>query len=829
MPSMLPRTGAAVAVISRSGLPIGQAAPAAASSPYIDRVRTPRSTLVVLLLLATAPVAAATGRAGAAPSAPSAPSAPGAPAAPGARSGQDASASAPDLSLNALVDPFIGSAGSPPWFSGNTTPAAARPFGMLQLGPDTTSDVVAGQPSATASGYSADDDRIRGFSPLHLSGVGCSVFGDVPVLPVVGGLPANPDSATVKFDHDDEAAGPGWYRVRLANDVSVSLAAGDRTGLATFRFPTGPRARLLIKADGSLAGARHGRVDFPHPREIAVTATSGGFCGSPGSYRVHVLLRFDRPVERRGTWGAAPRRDGSVAGDDVGGWVSFGTRKRPMVRAQIGVSFVDAAGARANLEKEQPRWSFTRLRDEGSLVWARELSRVRTTGGTLVEQVVFRSALYRVLLNPMTVSDSDGRYPGFDGVVHRLPQGQRQYSALPGWDAYRTHMPLLAWLRPDVASEVVRSLQRAGQQAGWLPRWPLVASYTGVMNGDSAGPMVASAHAFGARDFGLSTVVSQLVEQAEQTDGLPGQGWFQPRPGLADYLRLGYVTNTEPERGWPQPHGASTTIEYAVDDFAVSRLAEAAGRTSDAERLGRRSDSWRNLLDETRGLLLPRDAEGAFPGPEFDPGSCCDGFQEGNAAQYTWGVPQDMAGLLTGLGPRDEVLSRLIDFHTRLNSGAGTAHAWFGNQPSLATPWAYLWLGEPLRAQDVVSRVRDELWRDTPDGIPGNDDLGSLSAWYVWASLGLYPLTPGTANLGVTTPVFSDVTVRPSAGVSTRIVRTGSGAHVQGLLVDGTARSSSWLDLGPDQRPSRLDVITTDGASAWGTGPGDVPPSYPSP
>ena len=785
--------------------------PSTHEGPYIEPVRTLRSALVVLLLLVSVPVAA------------------GAPGAAGASGAAGEPGAAADPGLASLVDPFVGSAGSPPWFSGNTTPSAARPFGMLQWGPDTTSDPVLGRPSGTASGYSAGDDHLRGFSPLHLSGAGCPAFGDVPVLPVSGALPEDPGSATATLDHADESAGPGWYRVRLADGLSVSLAAGVRTGVATFRFPTGPQGRLVIKADGGLAGTPRSRLSFPSRSEVAVSSTGAGFCGSPGRYRVHVLLRFDRPAARHGTWGAAPRADGSVAGADVGGWVGFGTRRRNVVRAQVGVSFVDAAGARANLEAETPGWSLPRLRDEAAAVWDGELGRVRTTGGTAVEQVTFRSALYRVLVSPMTVSDADGRYPGFDGAVHRVPAGRRQYSALAGWDAYRTHMPLLAWLRPDVASDVVRSLQRAGRQGGWMPRWPFVASYTGIMNGDSAAPLVAAAHAFGARDFSLSAAVTQLVRQADRTDGPPGQGWFQPRPGLADYLRLGYVLNTLPERGWPQPHGASTTLEYAVDDFAVSRLAEAAGRAAEADRLLRRSGSWRNLLHETRGLLLPRDAQGGFPGPGFDPAACCDGFQEGNAAQYAWGVPHDMAGLLTGLGTRDRVLGRLVDFHSRLNAGAGAAHAWLGNQPSLATPWAYLWLGEPARAQDVVARGRDTLWRDTPDGIPGNDDLGSLSAWYVWASLGLYPLTPGTADLGVTVPVFDDVTVRPSAGAATRIVRSGGGGHVQGLLVDGTARSASWVGLGPGERPARLDVVTTDGTSSWGTGPGDVPPSYPAP
>lgn len=729
-----------------------------------------------------------------------------------------------------LVDPFVGTGGRAPWFSGNTTPAAARPFGMVQLGPDTTSDATTGAPSETASGYAATDNLVRGFSATHLSGAGCPAFGDVPLLPVSGGVPADPASATVGLDHAAEQAGPGWYRVSLANGVRTSLAADNRAGLASFTFPTGPRARLLVKASGSLAGTRRARLSFPSRREVAVTTTSGGFCGSQGSYRIHVLIRFDRATTSRGTWGGTPRPDGSVSGPGIGGWVGFATRDRAVVRARIGVSFVDAAGARRNLESGLQTWSYAALRDAGTAAWARELDRVTTTGGTLEDQQILDTALYHVLLNPMTVSDFDGRYPGFDGRVHRVSPGHRQFTALPGWDAYRTQLPLLAWLRPDVASDVVRSLQSAARQAGWLPRWPLVAAYTGIMNGDSAAPMMAAAYAFGARDFSLPEAVSQLTRQADETDGPPGQGWFQPRPGLADYLRLGYVPNTNPERGWPQPHGASATLEYALDDFAVSRLADDAGRSLVAQRLRQRSGWWHSLLDEDRGLLLPRDADGVFPGPDFDPGGCCSGYQEGNALQYSWAVPQDMAGLLTALGPRDEVLGRLTDFHQQLNTGAGNPHAWLGNQPSFATPWAYLWLGRPDLTQEVVTRARQQLWAATPEGLPGNDDLGSLSAWYVWASVGLYPLTPGTANVGVSIPAFDTVTVRPSTGAVTQTSRQGTGARVQDVLVDGVSRSASWLPFGPARRPAKLVVVTTDAAApAWGTDPEDLPPSYPAP
>ena len=572
-------------------------------------------------------------------------------------------------------------------------------------GPDTTSDAAGGTPSTAASGYADGDTRLRGFSPTHLSGAGCPAFGDAPLLPVTGPVPASPATATVGLV--GQGAGPGWYRGTLENGVTASLAAADRTGLASFAFPAGPRARLLVKASAGLAGVRAARVSFPSRREVAVDATSGGFCGSAGTSRVHVLYRFDRPVSGRGTWGAAPRANGSVAGPGAGAWVAFGTHGGTL-RAQVGVSFVDAAGARRNLATGGPGWSYRALRDAATAAWGRELGRVAVTGGSTTERALLDTALYHVLLEPTTLSDADGRYPGFDGAVHRVPPGHRQYTAIAGWDAYRTTVPLLAWLRPDVASDVVGSLQRDATQGGWLPRWPLVASYTGVMNGDSAAPVVAAARAFGARDFPLATVVGQLARQATVVDGTPGQGWFQPRPGLADYLRLGYVPNSVPERGWPQPHGASTTLEYAIDDFALSRLAAAAGRQALARELLRRSGSWRSLLDPARGLLLPRDAAGALPGPDYDPAACCDGFQEGNAVQYTWLVPQDMAGLLAALGAPDDVARRVDDFHAELNAGAGRPHAWLGDQVSFATPWAYLWLGRPARTQDVVARARRE-------------------------------------------------------------------------------------------------------------------------
>lgn len=690
-------------------------------------------------------------------------------------------------------DLTTGTGGAPPWSSGGTTPAAARPFGMVQLGPDTTRDTSGGTPSTTASGYAAADTHVRGFSATHLSGAGCPALGDVPVLPWTRALPADPSAAVVRLDRATERSAPGWYATRLGNGVRATLAAADRSGLAAFRFPAGVRPRLLVKADGSLAGTTATSIRVPSRREVVVRASSGGFCGSPTAYDVHVRLRLEHPVARVTRW------PGGVA-------LHLDRAAGRTVRLQVAVSFVDAAGTRRNLEADRPGWSVPRLRAEAGRAWATELDRMTVSGGTARERRTFASALYHVLLHPTTVSDADGRYPGFDGRVHRVAAGHRRYTALTAWDAYRTHTPLLAWLRPDVASDVVRSLAAAAAEGGWLPRWPLVAEDTLVMAGDSAAPLVAAAHAYGARDYPLAAVADHLVRQARVAS--------PARPGLAEELRLGWV-----------PDQASTTLEHAVDDFAVSRVAAAAGRAADAADLAQRSARWRNVLDPVRRVVAPRAADGSFPGPDWGPDACCDGFQEGTATQYTWFVPHDMGGLLAALGPPEEVLARLDAFHAELDAGAGR-HAWLGNQPSLLTPWAYHWLGEPVRAQDVVARALETLWHPGPTGLPGNDDLGGLSAWYVWAALGLQPLVPGTDVTALGRPVFDEVVVRPRRGSATRIVRRGDPRHVGSVRVDGRPWTSTWLGMGP-ARPRTVVVTTTDAAApTWGTRPEDAPPSF---
>ncbi len=304
----------------------------------------------------------------------------------------------------------------------------------------------------------------------------------------------------------------------------------------------------------------------------------------------------------------------------------------------------------------------------------------------------------------------------------------------------------------------------ARQQNGWLPRWALVNGPTSVMGGDSIDPVIAGGYAFGARDFDARGALAAMVQGASRTSGPTGQGWYVPRWELDDdYLRRGFVVNTHTTSVSPVPNGASETLEYALDDFSIARLAYALHSNRTYDDFMRRSSNWATLFDGASGWIAPRDADGAFmQTPITENGQ--SGFQEGNAAQYTWMVPQDLRDLIAAMGGRAAGSAKLDEFFTQLDAGQDHPYAWLGNEPSLGAPWVYLTAGAPWRAQDIVRRALTTLYGDTPDGLPGNDDLGTMSAWYLWCAIGLYPQNPAVRFLDVGAPLFTSVTLRAPNG-----------------------------------------------------------------
>jgi predicted alpha-1,2-mannosidase len=723
-----------------------------------------------------------------------------------------------------LVDPFIGTSGTQIGGPIDTFPGADVPFGMLQWSPDTPSQNAGG-------GYEYTDKTITGLSLTHLSGPGCNVFGDFGILPTVGDV-TNPATASQSFLHASESASPGSYAVSLGDpQIGVELSVTPRTGIGRFTFPQTAAANLLFNVSSNQAGVSAAYVHVDSSTQISGSASSGFFCGMPDRYTVYFVARFDRPFSARGTWKATHVTPGSdeSSGPQSGAYVTFDTTQNRIVNVKVGLSFVSTGGAARNLNAENSGWDLNAVAAGAAQSWNSLLGRIAVAGGTTEQQKMFYTALYHALLHPNVISDADGRYRGFDGAIHRVTPGHLEYANYSDWDIYRTEVPLLALVAPAETSDMMQSLVDAAQQEGWLPRWALVNGPTSVMGGDSVDPVIAGAYAFGARNFDTAGALRAMVKGASIASGRPAQGWYIERWELDDdYVGRGYVVNTHTTSVAPVPNGASETLEYALDDFSIARFARALGDRPTYQRFMQRASNWSTLFSTATGTVAGRDPDGAFmPAPITENGQ--SGFQEGNAAQYMWMVPQDLRDLIAGLGGNAAADAKLDAFFTNLNADQNKPYAWLGNEVSLGSPWVYLSAGEPWKTQEIVRKAITTLYAASPEGLPGNDDLGTMSAWYIWSAIGLYPQNPSVRILDIGSPLFSSVVVKSPNGPTIDIEAPNAASdapYVQGLRVNGAASENPWLAL-PKKGSLRLDFdLGTAPNKQWGTAPANAPPSY---
>lgn len=759
----------------------------------------------------------------------------------------------------AEVDPLIGTS-----HGGNVFPGAVVPFGMLAWSPETTRGDR--RFPAAPGGYAYEANRVRGFSLTHLSGTGCrGASGDIPFLPMTAVPDASPSTDAkderfvARFAHVNERATPGAYTVRLDNGVKVELAATPRTGAARFGYPDGDHAVLLLRTSDSELGSTAAEASIdPATRTVRGSVTSGNFCGYIDAenrrsyYTLHFVAVFDRPIVAHGAWrdgdllpGAAQATGGTGYGNDgypeagkgSGVWLDFGPAGTVGVR--VGISYVSAGNAAANLAVEQAgEPSLEALRATARADWNDWLSRIAIEGGDARERRIFRTALYHALLHPNLFSDANGDYRGFDGQVHRVRAPQRaQYANFSGWDAYRSQVQLVTLLDAGVGSDIAQSLlNQANQNGGVWDRWTHNNGATHVMNGDPAAAAVASIHAFGGTGFDAPAALRSLLAAAEHPTALDADHRGCPvmcvgqRPDLARSLALGYTPAETYAWG-----GGAETLEQASADFALSAFAGRLGDKAAERRLLRRAGQWRTLYNPKAtaagGYLQERNADGSWPA--FDPASD-SGFAEGSAAQYLWMVPFDMPGLVAALGGRDRAIARLDAlFHTADGdwalTGLGGTHVEMDNEPSVATPWLYTVAGRPWKTQATVAETMDRLWRDTPDGIPGNDDLGAMSSWYVWSALGMYPLYPGRAELVLAAPRFPRAIVRRASGdLVIEAPQAAQGARdVAALSLDGKARTQPWLPAAVVRRGGRLQfTLSPTPVPGWGAADADAPPDF---
>ncbi|WP_433888002.1 GH92 family glycosyl hydrolase [Streptomyces sp. CA-111067] len=720
-------------------------------------------------------------------------------------------AHAASLSLTQYADPFVGTDDSNApnpvggGAGGSTYPGAVVPFGGVQFSPDT--------PTASPSGYRYSDTSVEDFSLTHFDGAGCANNEDLPLMPITGAVGSSPGtnwtSYASGYTKSNESAAPGYYKNRLDKyATNVELTATTRSGMGRLTYPSSTSSRLLINTSRSATGNRSGSVTVSGS-EVSGSVTAGGFCGSSKTYQIYFDIRFDRAPTGYGTWSGGTVNAGSASanGTNTGAYVTFDTTSAATVQFKVGLSYVSTAGAKANLTAENNGWDFNAVRTAADTSWNAVLNRAQVTGGSADNVKKFYTALYHVFQSPNISSDVNGDYRGFDGAVHN--SARPVYQNYSGWDIYRSWSALVALIAPTEAADIANSMVLDGQQGGLLPKWSQQTNEDFVMTGDPGPIIISSMYAFGVRGFDTASALS-LMEKA--SNGGTAQG-SPIRGNQGTYTNLHYINNSP-----------SDSLEYSASDFAVAQFAKALGNTSSYNTHMTRAQWWRNTYGPESGYVQPRNSDGSWTWP-LDPASPSN-FTEGNAAQYTWMVPYDFAGLINDMGGKQTAVQRLDHHFTQVNAGQSLPYYYIGNEPEHGVPWAYDFAGDPAGAADAARKVMTESFTTGPGGLPGNDDLGATSAWYVWAALGMYPATPGADTLAVNGPQFPSVLLQRPGGNIT-INSAGSGGYVQGLKVGGTATSHNYLRYPDIAGGATLDY--TMGASpsgSWGTAAGDVPPSF---
>jgi predicted alpha-1,2-mannosidase len=696
----------------------------------------------------------------------------------------------------ALVNPFIGTAGG-----GYMFPGADVPFGMIQWSPDTENRPNGG-------GYSYHSPAIVGYSLTHLSGAGCQAEGDVPILPTVGAVGADPAATTEPLVHTDESASPGYYQLD-AGGVNTQLTTTPRSGMGTFTFPTtAPDGNLLFKVSDSATGSTASQFDIVNDRQVDGWVSSGNFCGGTNTYTLYFDMVFNRAFTSSGTW--------STGGN--GAYVSFDTSSDPVVVAKVGISYVSTADAVLNRTVEDPGWNFDSVKAAAQKSWQEMLGKVEVGGGTTAQQTVFYTALYHSLLFPSVFSDVNGRYMGSDGQVERVVAPQSaQYANYSGWDIYRSEIQLEALLAPRQTSDIVTSMLNDFAQTGQFPKWDEDDGEAYIMVGDPADSIIADAYAFGATGFNAQVALRDMEAEADNPNNI--------RPGLSDYENDGYLP-INATYGCCNFYGpVSTQQEYNTADNSISEFADALGDTTVGQTFAVRAQNWQNVFNPGTGFVEPKEISGLFE-PGFDPTSQT-GFVEADAYIYTAMVPFDVEGIIDAEGGNAAWVTYLDGLTSNVTAD-GANQIQMGDEPSFDIPWEYDYAGAPAKTQQVVRTIQDQLFTDSPNGLPGNDDLGAMSSWYVWSALGAYPEMPGSADPALGSPLFTDVDIALANGKT--ITETAPGAardapYVKSLTLNGTAWSDTYLPADIFTGGGTLAWTLGAAPSTWGSAPGDAPPS----
>jgi predicted alpha-1,2-mannosidase len=670
--------------------------------------------------------------------------------------------------LGRHVNPFIGTGGVA-YLCGFLFPGATAPFGMVRLSPDTVS--AGGRKATNTSGYFYNDDRILGFSHTRLSGTGATDGGNFLVVPSVAPFKADGErrGLNARFSHDKETAFPGYYAVALAEPgILAELTSTHRVGVHRYTFSASQTPHLQIHVTNALGKGRctEGEVRvLPDAHEVEGAArTFGTFSSRHGGVKVYFVARFSRPFAQFGTWKGADftPAQATAVGDDVGADLTMAqSGAAAPIELKLAISYISVKNARASLEAEVGNQNFDQVLAKVRQEWEEKLASIRIEGGTDKERTIFYTSLYHSLLMPTEFNDLNGEYLGFDGQP-RQAKGFNYYTDLSLWDTFRTTHPLYILIAPREQRDMVVSLVEMAKQGGYLPRWPSTGGYTNSMFGTPADMMITETYLKGIRDFDVEAAYQAMRKTA--LGPTPPGAPFTGRKGVEDYLKYEYCPSDTMKQA------VSRTLEYCYADHSIARLAEALGHKEDAALFDKHAQYYRNLWNPETQYFQPRDSKGAFV-TAFRPlmltyldfkGEFTEAYVEGSALQWRWAVSFDAPGLISLFKSREYFVEELEEFFAKSIPDVGArpnAYYWHGNQPDIYAPFLFNDAGRPDLTQKWVRWVLDKKYGDQANGVDGNDDGGTLSAWYVLASLGLYP-TAGSDRYQICSPLWKRAEIK---------------------------------------------------------------------
>ena len=696
---------------------------------------------------------------------------------------------APAGDCGRFVDPLIGTGGYP-WMCGMTSPAAAAPFGCVRLGPDTSAAFGVTLFKTNTSGYYYEHRHIRCFSFGRLSGTGARDYGMFRVTPAAGGAAAKP--AALAFSHRNEAASPGYYAVYLPGAAALcEMTATSHAGLQRYTFSTGQTARLYFDAASQISDAAADPYVSADPASRSLTARAtldGAFSGRYGGLTVYCYAEWDADA----TVAAHTKKGidrGATAAEDEGAGIllSFGDLRNRSVTLRAGISFISVAQAKANLYAEAGDLSFDEVLANTAAQWEDRLSAVRIAADETVSSV-FYTSLYHAMLMPTDFTESNGEYLGFDGKTHTA-EGFTYRTDLSLWDTVRNAHALYTLFAPDVQTDSLNSLLAMAAQGGVLPRWPMGTGYTGSMFGNPANILFAESLLKGvAFDAEAAYRAMKVSSDGEH----PGK---DEREGAALYNEYGYLPNDLVGR-----YSVSKTLEYAWEDAALAVLAEKLGYREDAAYYRERSMNYKNLWDPETGYFRPRNSDGGWGrlAPEATSfiddifgTHLFDAYCEGSARQWRFSAVQDIPGMIALFGGNEAFVSELEAFMADASPRRGWivpgSGYWIGNQHDIHTPYLFNEAGRPDLTQKWVRWTLDTRFDTEPDGLDGNDDGGTLGAWYVFSALGFYPVA-GTDRYWIGSPnVNAAVLALPGGGELRIAVRNQSkeNVYVESVTLNG--------------------------------------------